>query len=174
MSITIFYKKFFSKEELDTNIQDDIITQSENNTIKNLKYEVSINQNNDYKISSETSEITYQNGTEIVLMSNVTAVLKDARGRVLNISSNKAKYNSYNFTTIFENNVKINYLDNEIFAEKMILNFEDNLILASNNVKYTGPKGAVKTDNIKINLITKKIDIFMDKSNENVIISSFK
>ena len=56
----------------------------------------------------------------------------------------------------------------------MILNFEDNLILASNNVKYTGPKGAVKTDNIKINLITKKIDIFMDKSNENVIISSFK
>ena len=35
LSITIFYKKFFSKEELETNIQDDIITQSENNTIKN-------------------------------------------------------------------------------------------------------------------------------------------
>tara|TARA_B100001063_G_C16747338_1_gene548303 strand:- start:92 stop:664 length:573 start_codon:yes stop_codon:yes gene_type:complete len=175
-SIGIFYKKFFDQEDIQiqTNISDKIVTETENNTIKNLKYEVSIKQNNDYKISSEVSEIVYKNGMELVLMSKVEAILKDNEERILYINSDQATYNSYNFTTIFEDNVQINYLDNKISAEKMILNFEDNLISMMNNVKYIGPKGLIKTDNIKINLITKKIDIFMNKPNENVIISSIE
>ncbi len=174
-SITIFYYKFFDeKEEEQVSITEEISNQEVNNIIKNLKYEVTIKEENDYLIKSESSEISYESGVELVLMNNVTAILKNSESETLYIKSDKATYNSQNFNTIFEKNIQIDYLDNKINAEKMILNFGDNLISVSNNVRYTGPKGVLKTDNIKINLITKKINLFMNQSNKNVTISSIK
>ena len=174
-SITVFYYKFFDeKEEEQITISEEIISQEENNIIKNLTYEVTIREDNDYQIKSESSEITYDTGVELVLMNNVTAILKNDESETVYITSDKATYNSKNFNTIFEKNIQINYLDNKINAEKMILNFGDNLISVSNNVRYTGPKGVLKTDNININLITKKINLFMNQSNKNVTLSSVK
>jgi len=179
--ITIFYNKFFYEvdevvEEVDEKIiaQDPKIEQAENNIIKNLNYEIRIEQDNEYKISSELSEITYKNGVELVLMNNVTAVLKDQQNRIMYIKSDKATYNNNNYNTNFENNVQIRYLDNEIFAENMILNFEDNYISVLDKIKYNGPTGTLQADNIKINLITKKIDIFMNNSNRKILIKSVK
>ena len=115
ISITIFYNKFFYEvdevvEEVEEKIipQDPKIEQAENNIIKNLNYEIRIEQDNEYKISSELSEITYKNGVELVLMNNVTAVLKTNK-RIMYIKSDKATYNNNN--TNFENNIKIRYLD---------------------------------------------------------------
>ena len=59
------------KETIST---DKVVNQSENNLIKNLKYEISIEENNDYRISSELSEITYKDGSELVLMKKVIKV----------------------------------------------------------------------------------------------------
>lgn len=181
ISITIFYNKFFYEvdevvEEVEEKIipQDPKIEQAENNIIKNLNYEIRIEQDNEYKISSELSEITYKNGVELVLMNNVTAVLKDQQNRIMYIKSDKATYNNNNYNTNFENNVQIRYLDNEIFAENMILNFEDNYISVLDKIKYNGPTGTLEADNIKINLITKKIDIFMNNSNRKILIKSVK
>ena len=42
------------------------IKRTEDNFIKNLKYEVRLNKNNYYKITSEESEINYINNEEIV------------------------------------------------------------------------------------------------------------
>ena len=47
-------------------------------------------------------------------------------------------------------------------------------ILVKNNVKYNGSLGNLEADNIKINLITKKIDVFMNNANENIVITSSK
>ena len=181
ISIALFYKIFFYEadevvEIIDEKIiiQDQKTNQSENNLIKNLNYEIRIEQNNEYKISSELSEITYKNGVELVLMSNVTAILKDQKNRVMFIKSDKATYNNNNYNTNFENNVQIRYLDNEIFAENMNLNFVDNYISVLDKVKYNGPTGTLEADNIKINLITKKINIFMNNSNRKILIKSLK
>ena len=181
ISIAIFYNKFFYEvdevvELVDEKIitQEQKINQTENNVIKNLNYEIKIEQNNEYEISSEFSEITYRNGVELVLMNNVTAVLKDKQNRTMYIKSNKATYNNNNYNNNFENNVEIRYLDNEIFAENMNLNFVDNYISVLDKVKYNGPTGTLDADNIKINLITKKIDIFMNNSNRKILIKSVK
>ncbi len=181
ISIALFYKIFFYEadevvEIIDEKIiiQDQKTNQSENNLIKNLNYEIRIEQNNEYKISSELSEITYKNGVELVLMSNVTAILKDQKNRVMFIKSDKATYNNNNYNTNFENNVQIRYLNNEIFAENMNLNFVDNYISVLDKVKYNGPTGTLEADNIKINLITKKINIFMNNSNRKILIKSLK
>ena len=107
-------------------------------------------------------------------MEKVTAKLTDENNVSLFITSEKASYNNASYYTKFENDVKIKYLDNIIYAQNMILNFANNSISIFKNVMYNGPKGNLKADNIRINLITKKIDIFMNDENKNVVITSGK
>ena len=48
-----------------------------------LKYEISIRENNDYEIQSEFSEITYEDGSELILMTKVTAILTDEKNQTI-------------------------------------------------------------------------------------------
>ena len=184
--ITVFYNKYFKKNhksETDNTLsntssqiqkEDNLTNQKENNVIKNLKYEISIRENNDYQIMSELSELTYEDDAELILMKKVTAILTDEINNSIIITSDKAIYNNTNYNTSFENNVRIQYLNNIILADNMFLDFKENFISVKNNVKYNGSLGNLETDNIKINLITKKIDVFMNNANENIVITSSK
>ena len=184
--ISVFYNKYFKKNhkaETDNTLsitssqiqkEDNLTNQKENNVIKNLKYEISIRENNDYQIMSELSELTYEDGAELILMTKVTAILTDEINNTIIITSDKAIYNNTNYNTSFENNVKIQYLNNTILADNMFLDFKENFISVKNNVKYNGSLGNLEADNIKINLITKKIDVFMNNANENIVITSGK
>ncbi len=126
------------------------------------------------EIQSEFSEITYEDGSELILMTKVTAILTDEINNSIIITSDKAIYNNTNYNTSFENNVRIQYLNNIILADNMFLDFKENFISVKNNVKYNGSLGNLEADNIKINLITKKIDVFMNNANENIVITSSK
>ena len=184
--IFVFYNKYFKgnhKAETENTLsitsssiqkEDDLTNQKENNIIKNLKYEISIRENNDYQIMSELSELTYEDGAELILMTKVTGILTDEISNSIIITSDKAIYNNTNYNTSFENNVKIQYLNNIILADNMFLDFKENFISVKNNVKYNGSLGNLEADNIKINLITKKIDVFMNNANENIVITSSK
>ena len=184
--ISVFYNKYFKKNhkaETDNTLsitssqiqkEDNLTNQKENNVIKNLKYEISIRENNDYQIMSELSELTYEDGAELILMTKVTAILTDEINNSIIITSDKAIYNNTNYNTSFENNVRIQYLNNIILADNMFLDFKENFISVKNNVKYNGSLGNLEADNIKINLITKKIDVFMNNANENIVITSSK
>ena len=168
----IFYQTYL-KEIKKTSIiidktQNKIIEENQNNLIQNLKYEVRLDQNNQYIITSDLSEITYENDIEIVKMQKVTAIFIDGKNIPLTITSDKAIYNNSNYNTNFSDNIQIEYLNNVIISDKMDLDFKNNVINIFGNVQYDGIQGSVKTDNIKINLITKKIDIYMNKYNKNV------
>ena len=184
--ISVFYNKYFKKNhKAETNDTlsitsslnqkgNDLTNQKENNLIKNLKYEISIRENNDYQIMSELSELTNKDGSELILMTKVTAILTDENNNSLIITSDKAIYNNTNYNTSFEDNIKIKYLNDIILADNMFLDFKENFISVKNNVKYNGSLGNLEADNIKINLITKKIDVFMNNTNENIVITSNK
>ena len=184
--ISVFYNKYFKenhKAETDNTLsitstsnqkEGDLTNQKENSIIKNLKYEISIRENNDYQIMSELSELTYKDGSELILMSKVNAILTDENNNSIIITSDKAIYNNTNYYTSFEDNIKIKYLNNIILADNMYLDFKENFISIKNNVKYNGSLGNLEADNIKINLITKKIDVFMNNANENIVILSSK
>ena len=176
--IFFFYKTQFEEEKKITIKQetiDKINTDNiDNNLIKNLEYEININENNNYNLTSEFNEIIYQDGFEIVKMRQVKAVFTSKDSEPIIITSDFATYNNKNYNTTFERNIKIRYIDSIIYGEILILDFEKNNITVSNNVKYDGPNGVLFTDNILIDLITKKIDIFMNKSDKKVIINSKK
>ena len=172
-----FYKKYFTtKENIVKDISKDQIenTENPNNLIKNLKYNVKFENRTQYTITSNLSEITYQDGEEIVLMQTVKAIFKDKDGSILEIISDKAEFNNSTYNTDFSNNVKITYLDNSIQSEKLLLNFEENVVTISDNIIYEGIQGLMKTDNIKIDLISKSVEVFMNNKTDKIEISSKK
>ena len=172
-----FYKKYFTtKEDIAEDISKDQIenTENPNNLIKNLKYDVKFENRTQYTITSNLSEITYQDGEEIVLMQTVKAIFKDKDGSILEIISDKAEFNNSTYNTDFSNNIKITYLDNSIQSEKLLLNFEENVVTISDNIIYEGIQGLMKTDNIKIDLISKSVEVFMNNKTDKVEITSKK
>ena len=172
ISVFVFYKTYFYKNERKPNLtgtsDNKLIRQNENNFIKNLKYEIKLDQNNYYKITSKESEITYVDNVEIVKMYQVEAVFIDQNNLSLIITSKKAIYNNSNYNTTFREDVQIEYLDNKIFSDKMDLNLQESIVKIFQNVRYIGAESELKSDNIELNLITKEVNVYMDSGTDNV------
>ena len=85
--IFFFYKTQFEEEKKITIKQetiDKINTDNiDNNLIKNLEYEININENNNYNLTSKFSEIVYQDGFETVIEGNGSALSGGQRQRII-------------------------------------------------------------------------------------------
>ena len=193
----IFYNKYFKetkiveiKNNIETKIQDNEnedskkvneneLSNKENgkgkeNLIKNLKYSVELADSGKYEISSNLSQlIILESGIEVIFMKDVSAIFTDKNNKKVFINSNNAEFNSENYDTFFKGNIRIKYEDNLITSEKLHFNFIENNILVYENVIYKGKNGKIQTDNIKINLLSKNIEIFMNEKSKNVKIISF-
>tara|TARA_B100001093_G_scaffold358177_1_gene342778 strand:- start:3052 stop:3639 length:588 start_codon:yes stop_codon:yes gene_type:complete len=175
-----FYKSYFlddkkinlNNKKTNNEIPNADEKNSSNNLIKNLKYEVKLDQDKQYIITADLSELTYEDDVELVNMQEVKAIFISEDNIPLTITSETAIYNSLNYNTNFRKNVQVEYLSNIIVADKMDINFQENIITIYENVKYDGLEMNMKTDNIKINLITKKIDIYMNNNSNNVEIET--
>ena len=103
----------------------------------------------------------------------MTAYIKLRRNNeIITIISNYGKYNTINYDTIFSDNVKINYLDNQIKGEYLDFSIMKNMLIISKNVVYTNPENILKADVVELNTITKDTKIFMHNSKEKVNIES--
>ncbi len=163
-----FYKYYFKTYEQVNEVKNEIINENleenQNNLIKNLSYKARFDDNKQYIITAETSELIYENDIEIVKMQKVTAKFIDEKNSPLVIISEYAKYNNSNYNTEFSGNILIKYKDNTIKSDNLDLDFVKNIATVYNNVEFDGSAGFAKTDNIKIDLISKKINIFMNNS----------
>ena len=148
------------------------LLESDNNLIKNLEYNVTFDNNTKYTITAELSELKYEDDIEIVKMQFVTAIFNDKDGIPLIITSKNASYNNLNYNTSFSNSVKVIYLNNVLLSEKLDINFNKNIIKIYENVVYEGLQGTVRADNVKLNLMSKNMEIFMQNDNEKIEISS--
>ena len=172
--IIIFYQKYFISEQ-NTEIKESVNqTQSQsesskNNLIKNLRYDLNLQDNTKYMIIANESEIFYDKDAEMVNMTNVKAKFIDANNDELVIRADKAIFNSATYNTDFNQNVIITYQDNTILSENLDLNFINNIVSIYNNVVYEGLQGFMMADNVKINLITKNIEIFMSDLSKKIM-----
>ena len=168
----VFYQLYFTKntkpKKAVIDLNSNQINKTDNNLIKNLKYEVKLDKGNQYIITSDLSEITYEGNIEFVKMQKVIAIFLDVTNIPIIVTSDNALYNASSYDTEFSDNVKVEYLDNIILSDHMNLNFADNLITIYDNVRYNGSEGIIKSDIVKIDLITKKINIYMNNDKKNV------
>lgn len=176
-TLIIFNKKYFPEQKKNSesyNIIDKKIDKiTENNLIKNLRYEINIDQKTNYTITSDLSEIINLDDVEFVKMKTVNAKIIDEKKNLLLIKSDDAQYNNGNYKTKFENNVLIEYMNNKIFSDYLDLDVNNNLIKIYGNVRYFGNNGTINSDLIKINLITKEIDILMNDNIKNVRVDKY-
>ena len=177
ISSYVFYSKYLAQNDQNTSevstVNDDLIKENENNKIKNLKYEINLDENNQYIITSAFSELINLNDHEIVKMQVVEARFLDKNQLPLIINADNANYNNQNYNTNFRNNISIRYMKNKIFSDKLDLNFESNTIKIYGNVRYESDLGMIKSDNILINLMTKEININMNNDDQTVELTKY-
>ena len=126
----IFYDFYLKTDfNFDTNIRNDeklnleFSNQSKQNEIKNLikdlKYEININEVEKYIITADYGHIFVENNNEIIKMNKVKARFVDKNVINLIITSDEADYNSSNSNTSFRKNVKTKYSTHQISSEAM-------------------------------------------------------
>ena len=168
--LTYFYYPYMNKdklledqfvlEDLEKTLDDDKVT-----SFENVEYEGLFDLNKPFSIKSDKAYIL-DIEPDVVYMTDmhVTLYLKD--GRIVNIISDRGKYNKFTHDSFFEENVKATDGETKIFAENLDLLATENFIKVYNNVKLNHPMGLIIADKIDYDFETKnfKISMFDDKA----------
>ena len=179
ISFYLIFKNYFiideDKKILKNNLSNsEEITKNNNdeNLIKNLKYEINLDQNQKYILTAANSSVSNLDGAEIIYMEKVKAIFFDEDDYQMIVTSDIGMFNGSNYNSEFSNNVKINFDNHEIRAEKMDLSFAKKIINIYENVLYSNGNLNLAADIVSINLITKKTDIYMNNDKKKVLINS--
>lgn len=166
------YKIYFYKKtriiQTSNNLEIKDLDYDKKNSIKDLEYQVNLQGKGKYVIRSKLGNFYIENNSEIVKMQDVKAILFGKNNISLTITSKFATFIENQYETRFNENVIILYLDHKINSDFASINFKDNKIFISKDVIYKGSHGKLMSDNIIIDLITKKIDIYMNNIEEKV------
>ena len=171
ISALIFFFNFNKKKaEVSPEVYEEKIIKS-SNLLENVKYTANDAKGNTYEINAEIGEIDINN-SNIIFLTNITAIIKLSDSKIININSKFGKYNTANFDTIFSKDVTINYLNNEISGEYLDFSIKRDSMIISRNVVYNNLENILKADVIEINISNKDTKVFMFKDNKKVNIKS--
>ena len=134
-------------------------------TFESLEYKGLYNFDKPFKVRSEKAYILNEE-PDIVYMDTMHVILYLGDGRIVNITSDKGRYNKRTYDCFFEQNVKATDGSTKIFAENLDLLATKNFLEIYNNVSLDNTAGYVEADKINYNFETKhfKILMFDDKS----------
>jgi len=140
------------------------------NIIQNVKYSSKDIRGNEYIITAKEGEIDINNNSVIFLKGVKATIILDNSNKIF-ISSNFGKYNINNFDTIFNENILINYLKNNIKGEYLDFSLQRNSMIISDNVVFSDNNNILKTDVVEIDIESKNTKFYMYDKNHKV---SFK
>ena len=126
---------------------------------------------NEYIIKAAQGEIDLED-SNIIFLTDVSAIVKLKDKNDINISSDFGKYNINNNNTIFSKNVIITYLDNKITSDYGDFSLERNSMIISKNVTYTNLENMLIADLIEMDIKTKDTKISMYEQDKKVNIKS--
>ena len=173
----VFYNKYFDFKNLsestktDENSTESPKSKIKGNIIKDIVYKSEDNEGNIYIIKSELGEIN-ENEQDLIYMTEVTAIIKFTDESQVNLSSERAKYNTSNNDTNFFQNVIMNYLNHKVNADNLDIFFKDGKLEAYNNLVYRNVELNLIADKVEIDLITKNSKILMFKKKKIKIIKN--
>ena len=168
-ALLIIYLTYYNKEISNTDLVDSKqvkeILEDEDKDDENLFFNIEYTgldlRGNRYLLKSKKARLDEEK-PEIVYMDDVHAIFYFKDNTILYIWSDKGIYNNKNFDMEFSKNVKAEYMDSKLFAEKA--NY-------SNTENYLSIYENVRIDDIRGNLIADKL--LFDIKKQNLAISSF-
>ncbi len=127
---------------------------------ENLEFNGLYDLNKPFTVNSEKAYILNE-FPDLVYMNNMHVKLYLSDGRVVDIVSDKGRYNKVTYNCFFEENVKATDGNTKIFADNMDLIATKNFIEIYNNVKLDHITGNLKADKIDYNFDTKNFKVSM-------------
>ena len=160
-----------SPEILQIEKEDSLFNLNNSNIFSDVEYFSQDLKGNKFIIRAKKGEINNE-ATNIVFLTDVNARIELINSNNIYIKSDYAKYKIDDYDTIFSNNVTVNYLDNMIKSEHIDFSIQKNIMNINDNVIYSNSDIKMYGDAIKINILTKDINIFMYEKNNKVKIKS--
>ena len=168
--ITYFYYPYMKKVKFSDN---QVVQKDESNTpdidqgtsFENVKYEGLYQIDNTFTVMSEKAHILNKE-PDVVYMTNMHVILYLDNGRIVNILSNKGRYNKVTYDCFFENNVRATDEETKIFSDNLDLLATEDSVKIYNNVIVNYPEASLRADKIDYDFVTKyfKVSMFDDKA----------
>ena len=111
--------KFLKDQSITKNFEKNF-SQGESTAFENIEYKGIYDLNKPFKVKSEKAYILNED-PDIVYMQNMHVILYLNDERIVNITSDKGKYNKVTYDCFFEQNVKATDGSTKIFAENLDL-----------------------------------------------------
>ena len=169
---TYFYYPYMmrNKSLVEKNIPEDLLSTSDEEgkdatSFENIEYQGLYDLDKTFIVKSEKANID-SDDPDIVYMTNMHVILYLKDGRIVNILSNKGKYNKANYDCFFEKNVRATDGETKIFSDNLDLLGNESSVKIYNNVSINYPTGSsLQADKIDYDFETKyfKISMFDDK-----------
>ena len=168
--LTYFYYPYMNKdklledqfvlEDLEKTLDDDKVT-----SFENVKYEGLFDLNKPFSIKSDKAYIL-DIEPDVVYMTDMHVTLHLQDGRIVNIISDRGRYNKITHDCFFEENVKATDGETIIFADNLDLLATEDFVKVYNKVRLKHPTGSIRADRIDYDFETKyfKVSMFDDKA----------
>ena len=168
-ALIIIYLTYYNKETSNTDLAEPKQVKKtskdkdkdDENLFFNIEYTGLDLRGNRYLLKSKKARLD-EVKPEIVYMDNVHAIFYFKDNTILYIWSDKGIYNNKNFDMEFSKNVKAEYMNSKLFAEKANYSNTENYLSIYENVRINDIRG---------NLIADKL--LFDIKKQNLAISSF-
>ena len=154
------FEKQYLKKDFEKTLSENQVT-----TFKNIEYKGIYYIDKPFTVKSENAYILNKE-PDIVYMNNMRVILHLNDGRIVNIVSDKGRYNKETHDCFFEQNVKATDGSTKIFAENLDLLATKNFAKIYNNVNLDYISGYLQADKIIYDFETKyfKVSMFHDKT----------
>ena len=168
------------------NLSNNTSMSNQQNLIEDIKYTANNTKGDVYEILADFGEANLED-PELMFLTNVRSkiIFNNSEKENIYLTSNFANFNTKTFETTFIKDVKI-IRDNEIVTGDELymvlevdkentqndLSKEQNILRMSHNVLFQKPGYEMKADVLEIDLLTKNLKIYMNNSNNKVMINS--
>ena len=169
--LTYFYYPYANKnksvveKEIQKNLPDSSKTNENITMFEDLEYQGLYDLDKKFLVKSKKAHIN-QDEPDIVIMKSMHVILYLKDGRVVNIFSDKGKYNKESYDCFFEINVRATDGETKIFSDNLDLLGNESSVKIYNNVSINYPTGSLlRADKIDYDFEKKsfKISMFEDK-----------
>ena len=168
--VTYLYYPYINKSKIfenkaDKKVGENIIEDKSGTVFENVEYKGLYDLNKPFVVKSDSANIK-DDEPDVVYMKNMHVILYLSDGRIVNITSNKGRYNKATYDCFFEDDVKATDEDTIITAENLDLLATNNSVEIYNSVDLKYTTGSLKADKIDYDFETKFFKVSMFDKNK--------